>query len=150
VLANRIFFLTSKMPTVSIAPMTQDWKQLRGRSTPSEEFPLSMANGRMLLIRAYETGIVETTEHIKQRGIERNFTNVDVENVVRNGQIVGKPKFNPHFENWCFVIRGKIEGKVLEVRVGLAASIDYDSPLLTLITGIRKGASNAKGDDDEK
>jgi len=149
-LANLNLPLTSIMPTVSIlATMTRDWKQLRPESSP-KQFPLSMANARTLLIRAYETGIVETTEHIKQRGIERNFTNVDVENVVRNGQIVGKPKFNAHFENWCFVIRGKIEGKMLEVRVGLAPSADYDSPLLTLITGIRKGVSNAKGDDDER
>jgi len=109
-----------------------------------------MENARLLLVRAFETGIVETTGHIKQRGIERNFTNVDVENVVRNGQIIGKPKFNPEYENWCFVIRGKIEGRVLEVRVGLDLGVDCDSPLLTLITGIRKGVSNAKGDDNER
>jgi hypothetical protein len=129
--------------------MTQDWKQLRGHDSP-KRFPLSIENTRLLLIRAFETGIVETTGHIKQRGIERNFTNVDVENVVRNGQIIEKPRFNPEYENWCFVIRGKIEGKVLEVRVGLDPGTDYESPLLTLITGMRKGVSNAKGDDDER
>src|SRR5690242_7856921 len=113
------------MPTDSILPMTQDWKQLRAQRT-MEELPLSMANARLLILRALETGNVDTTGHIKQRGIERNFTNIDVENVIRNGHFVGKPKFNPDYENWCFVIRGKTEGKVLEVRVGLDLRIDCD------------------------
>jgi hypothetical protein len=130
--------------------MSQDWKQLRAQSD-SAEFPASMDNARKLLIRAYEEGSVDTTKHIQQRAVERNFTTVDVENVVRNGSFVGKPKLSPDHQNWCFKIRGKIEGKTLEVRVGLDPGIDFDSPLLVLITGIRKGGPNAKhyGENDK-
>lgn len=130
--------------------MTQDWKRLRDLATRLPEFPLSMGNAHKLLIRAYEIGNVETTSHIKQRCVERKFSTIDVENVVRNGAIIGKPKFAPNYENWCFILRGKTEGKTLEVRVGLYPGVDYESPLVVLITGIRKGGTNAQGDDEEK
>jgi hypothetical protein len=133
--------------------MTQAWKRLRDLAAQAEQapiFPLSMTNGHKLLVRAYESGNVETTSHIKQRCVERRFSTVDVENIVRNGTIVGKPKFAPDYGNWCFILRGKSAGKNLEVRVGLYLDVNCDSPLIVLITGMRIGGSNAEGDDEQK
>lgn len=117
--------------------------QSREPST-SEEFPLCSTNVHRLLVRAYELGNVDTTDHFRLRASERHFTTVDVENVVRTGQLIGKPHFSPAYRNWCVRIVGKIEGRTLEVRLALDPGVDFESPLLTLITGIRRGGARAK------
>jgi hypothetical protein len=129
--------------------MSQEWKQLRVPYHP-EEFPISIANAHRLLVRALELGNVEVTGHFKQRGTERNFTTVDAENILRKGTICRKPIFDPAYENYCFNVRGKYEGRTLELKVALDPGVDYDAPLLIFITGIRKGGPNADNDNDEK
>ncbi len=125
--------------------MTQEWKQLRPQ-IKGEELPLSMANAQRLLWRALEFGTIEVTGHFKKRGIQRHFTTVDAENILRNGTICSKPRFDPDYENYCFSVRGKYEGKTLELKVALDPGVDYAAPLLIFVTGVRKGGPNADND----
>lgn len=129
--------------------MGQEWKQLRVPYGP-QEFPLSIPNAHRLLVRALEIGNVEITGHFKQRGVERNFTTIDAENILRRGTICAKPVFDPEYENYCFNVRGKYEGRTLELKVALDPSVDYEAPLLIFITGVRNGGPNADDDTDEK
>ncbi len=73
---------------------------------------------------------------------------MDAENVIRTGIVFGRVLFDIEYENYRITMRGRIEGRILEIRLGLDPSVDYEAPLVTLITGIRKGGTNAEGDDD--
>src|SRR5271170_5692844 len=127
-------------------PMTQDWKRLREVSQSPVELSLSPDNVKRLLLTALETGNVEITSHLKRRCAERSFTTVDAENVIRTGIVFGRVLFDIEYENYRITMRGRIEGRILEIRLGLDPSVDYEAPLVTLITGIRKGGTNAEGD----
>lgn len=130
--------------------MTQDWKRLRDSDQSLKGLPLSLSNVKRLLIRALETGNIEITGHMKRRCGEREFTTVDAENVIRTGTICSKAQFDPEFENYRITVRGRIEGRILEIQVGLDPSVDYDTPLVTFITGTRKGETDDEGGDDRQ
>ena len=93
------------------------------------------------MIRALEKGRVHLTEHLKQRAAERSFTAVDAERIIRTGSIVGEPEYCPEFNNWRFGLRGKCEGRTLEVRVAVDFNLDLEFPvmLVTVLTGFPKG-----------
>ncbi len=122
--------------------MTEEWKQLREQRRYSDaEFPLSTTNAQRLLVKALEEGNVDVLDHFKRRCAERNFTTVDAERIIRTGRICGKPRRDSDYENWRITVRGKYEGKRLEISVALDLNVDCETPLITLITGVRKGGS---------
>jgi hypothetical protein len=121
------------------AEVTMDeWRQLILFET-EKEFPLSLNNARILLLRAVMVGNVIVTAHFKKRGKERGFTTVDVERVLRDGRIVGHPQYSDDFKNWVFRLAGKCETRNFEARVGLDWTEDLDLPTVIYITGICKG-----------
>jgi hypothetical protein len=104
-----------------------------------EEFPLSLDNARILLLRAVMIGNVVITAHFRKRGEERGFTTVDVERVLRDGRIVCLPQYNEEFKNWVFRLTGKCETRNFEARVALDWAEDLELPTVVYITGICKG-----------
>ena len=118
------------------------WKQLRLRelkeATSAERFPLDAGNAHAILIRAFEAGFIHVTAHFSMRCKQRGFTVIDAETVIKNGKIVGGPQYCAEHDNWCFGIAGKSAGEKLEIRLALDPSVDYESPLVVLITGVRK------------
>ena len=114
-----------------------DWKQLQLKGIEGRPvFPLSAQRTQQLLIEAFETGYLHVTSHFKQRGVERNFNIIDTENVIRHGKIVGEPEYDYRHENWRLRIKGMCEGRSLEVRLALDPNVDYECPLLILITAV--------------
>jgi hypothetical protein len=103
-----------------------------------EEFPLSLDNARVLLLKSVMVGNVLITQHFKERQVERGFTTIDVERVLRDGKF-GAPEFCKDFNNWLFRIIGKCETRNFEARVALDWSEDLEFPTVVYITGICKG-----------
>jgi hypothetical protein len=102
------------------------------------EFPLTLDNARVLLLRAIMVGNVIITKHFKTRGQERDFTTVDVERVLRDGKFSADPEYCENFQDWVFRIAGKCDVRNFEARVGLDWSEDLEYPTLIYITGICK------------
>lgn len=115
-----------------------EWRQLILFGT-QEEFPLSLENARILLLRAVMVGNTVITAHFKERGEERGFTTVDVERVLRDGRICCPPQYNEDFTNWVFRLAGKCETRNFEARVALDWTEDLELPTVVYITGICKG-----------
>lgn len=115
-----------------------EWRQLILFGS-HEEFPLSLDNARVLLLRAVMVGNIVITTHFKKRGEERGFTTVDVERVLRDGEIVCDPEHCEDFNNWVFRLAGKCETRNFEARVALDWSEDLELPTVVYITGICKG-----------
>lgn len=141
--------------------MTQEWKRQREIQKRVGALPLSIDNLRKLLIRAIELGNVDITSHFKQRCVQRGFTTLDAENLIRSGQVTvcEKPWFDTECDHYRMTVKGKIEGRTLEIGIALDPSVDYQTPLMSLTTAIGKGGSNVdvhsknetgKGDADEK
>jgi hypothetical protein len=142
--------------------MTQDWKRQREAQRRVGALPMSIDNLRKLLIRAVELGNLDITSHFKQRCLQRGFTTLDAENVVRSGQITvcERPWFDAENDHYRMTVKGKIEGKTLEIGIGLDPSVDYQAPLVSFNTVMGKGGSNVgvrgkknetrEGDTDEK
>lgn len=142
--------------------MTEDWKRQREVQRRVGALPMSIDNLRKLLIRAVELGNLDITSHFKQRCLQRGFTTLDAENLIRSGLITvcEKPWFDSENDHYRMTVRGKIEGKTLEIGIGLDPGVDYQAPLISLTTVIGKGGSNVgvrgekdetrKGDTDEK
>lgn len=102
------------------------------------EFPLTLDNARVLLLRAIMVGNVIVTKHFKERSQQRNFTTVDVERVLRDGEFSAEPEYCEIFQDWVFRIAGKCDVRNFEARVGLDWSEDLDCPTIIYITGICK------------
>lgn len=115
-----------------------EWRQLILFST-EEEFPLSLDNARLLLLRAVMVGNILITKHFRERSVERGFTTIDVERVLRDGKIVGCPEHCEDFNNWVFRLTGKCETRNFEARVALDWSEDLELPTVVYITGMCKG-----------
>jgi hypothetical protein len=109
--------------------------------TEDREFPLSLENARILLLRAVMIGNILITSHFRQRGEERGFTTVDVERVLRDGEVVSLPRYSSEFNNWVFCLAGKCETRKFEARVALDWTEDLELPTVVYITGICKGDS---------
>jgi hypothetical protein len=112
------------------------WRQLLLFETT--EFPLSLDNARVLLLRAIMVGNVIITNHFRERSQERNFTTVDVERVLRDGGFSADPMYSENFQDWVFKIAGKCDVRNFEARVGLDWSEDLECPTIIYITGICK------------
>jgi hypothetical protein len=127
--------------------MTQEWKRQRDElaKASSRGLPISKENLKRLVVRAIELGNVDITDHLRKRCAERQFTTVDAENILRNGTIVGPSWFDIEFETYRLTMRGKVEGKILDIGVAIDPSVDYEYPLVSLTTGIRNGEADDHG-----
>jgi hypothetical protein len=106
---------------------------------PSEEFPLTLDNAHVLLLKAVMVGNVLITKHFKVRQEERGFDTIDVERAIRDGNFLGSPEYCKEFTNWVFRISGKSETRNFEARVALDWQEDLELPTVIYITGICKG-----------
>ena len=106
---------------------------------PTEEFPLTLDNARILLLRAVMVGNVILTNHFKKRQTERGFDTIDVERAIRDGSFADVPEYCKDFSNWVFRIFGKCETRKFEARVALDWQEDLELPTVIYITGICKG-----------
>jgi hypothetical protein len=117
-----------------------DWKEdLLQLSLTGSNFPITLENARRLLHQGIVQGRVHITDHIRQRAVERAFTTVDVERIVKSGNIIAVPQYCEDFANWVFRMQGKCDTRNLEVRVALSWAEDLTDPLVIFITGICKG-----------
>ena len=96
---------------------------------------LSPENASALCIRGWDAGSIHITAHFKQRALERSFTTIDTENVIRYGKMRGDGEYCPEFTNWKYRFYRKVEDKELEVVVSLDPTKDYARPLVILLTG---------------
>jgi uncharacterized protein DUF4258 len=101
--------------------------------------PTSHAHAKEIIIRALDIGRVVFSAHFRQRCLERMFTTVDAERVIRNGRIQSGPVADTGFGTWKYEIIGLCDGGELVIVVALDPSHDYaESPLIVFITGYRK------------
>jgi hypothetical protein len=132
------------MPEASGRVVVAPAKALTKDSVVAKTFPSSLENARQIILRSLEYGRVHITAHFKRRCIERRFTTVDAETIIKKGQMLGNPKYCPQFDNWCFGFVGEVDTKWLDIRVALDPQEDYDVPLIILITGFKRGSRHAE------
>ena len=83
--------------------------------------------------RLLEPGLdaIGFTRHAREQARKRNFSQRDVEHVLRTGS-VGKPAWDERFGNWTYRVSGSdLDGDDLTVVVAL----DTERPRITIITG---------------
>lgn len=101
--------------------------------------PLSAENAMSVIQKAWSCGRIHSGTHFKKRCRERKIDMLDIENLVRNGAIRGKPEHCPDYNNWKYRVGGIIDERQLEVVIALDATEDYtESPLAILLTAYRK------------
>ena len=104
--------------------------------------PLSPENARVVIQRAWSVGRVQVTPHFRKRSRERDFTTLDVGNVIRYGLACSQAEFCEQFQNHKYRIRLVMEDSTLEVVIALDYSEDYQQvPLVVLVTGYWQGGN---------
>ncbi len=100
---------------------------------------LSSNNAKVVLLRAWTQGTVRFTTHFKMRGIERGFTTIDAETLMRVGTVQGKGEFCPIRNNFKYRLRGLVEERMVEMVFALDPTTDYvETPLAIFVTGYVK------------
>jgi hypothetical protein len=80
------------------------------------------------------------------RMLERDFTSLDVERVLKGGKICEPPEHDLRHGNWKYKIRAPIEGCCLEIVVVIDDQEDYDlCPLILPVTGYWTGRGARDG-----
>lgn len=103
------------------------------------ERPLSAENAMPVIQAAWSTGRFHSGTHFKKRCRERNIDMLDVENIVRNGTVRGRPEYCEDYKNWKYRVAGVIDERQIEVVIALDPAEDYtDSPLAILLTAYWK------------
>ena len=74
-------------------------------------------NEAFQLFKAIRRGLIYQTTHFEIRAEQRDFTMEDVLEVAENGVMSKRsPKYNPEYDNWTYLVRGKdIDGNKLEI-----------------------------------
>jgi hypothetical protein len=102
------------------------------------ETPLALENARSIIQKAWATGRIHVSTHIKRRFSERNVDMIDLENVVRTGKVTGR-EHCPHYRNWKYRMAGLSDERTLEVIFALDFAEDFaDSPLVVPVTVLVK------------
>jgi hypothetical protein len=113
--------------------------QVKGDGSSS----LSPQNAITVIRSAWNDGRVYLGSHFKNRCSERRIDMLDVENLIRNGAVRGKPEYCPINKNWKYRVTGLVDERHLEVVIALDPTVDYtDVPLAILITTYDKEASH--------
>jgi hypothetical protein len=109
--------------------------QVKGDGSSS----LSPQNAITVIRSAWNGGRVYVGSHFKNRCNERGIDMLDVENIIRNGQVRGTPDYCPINKNWKYRVTGLVDERLLEVVIALDPTIDYTViPLAILITAYEK------------
>lgn len=105
-------------------------------------FPMSIDSAVAIIKYAMRRGQVQITDHFRSRCLERGFNDVDAGRIVRFGRLIGSPRFNDQYGDWAFKFEGVADGRAVEIRLALDPRVDFEDPLLILITVIPKGTIN--------
>ena len=98
--------------------------------------PPSNAKALEIFVRALEIGRVVVTPYFSRRCDERDFDTLDAENVLRQGRIVGRPKYDPDHCTWRYEMTWKSGQDFLHLVIALSCMHDYhESPCITYVTG---------------
>lgn len=77
---------------------------------------------------------------------DRDFNTLDVENVLRFGEIDGPGEHSVKFYNWRYLLHKNIEGHTLAIAVAIDAAEDVDElPLIIPVTGFWRGEGTRNG-----
>ena len=99
---------------------------------------LSGVTAKAIAMEAWLNGRVRWTPHFVQRGRERGFDNLDVENVIRLGFVHSPPEFSARFRNWVYLVERTIPGEAATLGINFAIDLRAycnEEPLIVLITG---------------
>ena len=106
------------------------------RSLSPPVAPLSNPKAQEIFVRALEIGRVVVTSHFSKRCAERGFDVLNAENVVRQGTIIGQPKYDRMHSTWRYEMSWKSGQHFLHLVIGLSCNDNYrDSPCITFVTG---------------
>lgn len=116
----------------------------RGQANP--QAPLSPETARLVALESWgKGGRIRSTDHFRTRSSERNFSTLDVQEVIRHGRPECKAEFCREFNNYKYRFQGMVDGLELRVAFALDATQDYSaSPLVILITGVWRNKTGAR------
>ena len=95
------------------------------RSLSPPVAPLSNPKAQEIFVRALEIGRVVITPHFSNRCAERGFDVLDAENVIRQGSIIGQPKYDQRHGTWRYEMSWKSGQEFLHLVIGLSCNDDY-------------------------
>ena len=106
---------------------------------------LSNPKAQEVFVCALEIGRVVVTSHFSKRCAERGFDVLDAENVIRQGSIIGQPKYDQMHGTWRYEMSWKSGQHFLNLVIALSCNDDYcDSPCITYVTGYYGNKEKAK------
>lgn len=95
----------------------------------------SIPNLKVLLVRAIELGRMRISQHFRDQAQARDFSTLDAEQILEEGEIVSGPVFDSDYFSWKREVFLKLEGTGWKLVVALDCASDYcESPLIHLIT----------------
>jgi hypothetical protein len=95
---------------------------------------LSTDNAKTVIQKAWSSGRVHVGTHIKKRMTERGVDMIDLGNVLRSGDVVGR-EYCEGYKNWKYQMAGTSDGRKIDVVVALDPTEDFEaSPLGVLVT----------------
>jgi len=125
---------------------TKPPEQRKNQSGVSQQVALSPTAAQAVIHKAAEAGRVDFRSHISARMIEREFTSLEMERVLRCGAVRHAPEYDIKRGNWKYRIGAVIEGCTLEIVLAIDAVEDYDlDPLILPITGCWTGRGTHNG-----
>ena len=80
--------------------------------------PPSAHNLRIIFLRAIELGRIQMTQHFSEQCSTRDFSTLDAEELLRNGEITADPVYEKQHHSYKCELAGKIEGKTWKLVVG--------------------------------
>lgn len=105
----------------------------------------SVANLKAILLRSLEIGIIRPTPHFVERCRSREFSMVDAELIIEEGEIIAGPIYVAEHRSWRCEIFGKVDGRGWKLVVALDCDSDFcESPAVTIVTVHRIGVKRAK------
>lgn len=103
------------------------------------EAALSAQNAIAVIRAAWNEGRIHSCSHFKERCRERGIDMLDVENLIRNGEVRGEPEYCPINKNWKYRLVGLVDERRLEVVIALDPTSDYtEMPLAVLVTAYER------------
>jgi hypothetical protein len=93
-------------------------------------------------------GSIGMTDHFRDRCRERDFTTLDAQELVENGQISNGPIYDSDYHTWKCEFVGRIDTKQWKLVIALACDSDLcEAPQVTLVTVHR---SKVKGQESKR
>jgi hypothetical protein len=107
---------------------------------------LSSVSAHRVIRKALFEGRIEYRSYFCMRMRDRDFNTLDVENVLRFGEIDGPGEHSVKFNNWRYLLHKRIEGYSLAVATAIDADEDVDElPLIIPVTDFWRGEGTRDG-----